>query len=43
MGCQTCKEKGESKINWMVVLAVEVLIVSIYGHVKLFEVISAFF
>jgi hypothetical protein len=43
MGCQTCKEKGESKINWMVVIAVEILIVSIYGHVKLFEVISTFF
>jgi hypothetical protein len=43
MGCQTCKEKGESKINWMVVLAVEILIMSIYGHVKLFEVLSTLF
>jgi hypothetical protein len=43
MGCKTCKEKGESKINWMVVLAVEVLIVSVYGHVKLFEVLSTLF
>jgi hypothetical protein len=43
MGCQTCKEKGESKINWMVILAVEVLIVSVYGHVKLFEVLSTLF
>jgi hypothetical protein len=43
MGCKTCKEKGEGKINWMVVLAVEVLIVSVYGHVKLFEVLSTLF
>ena len=43
MGCQTCKEKGEGKINWMVVIAVDILIVSIYGHVKLFEVISTLF
>jgi hypothetical protein len=43
MGCKTCKEKGESKINWMVILAVEILIVSIYGHVKLFQVLSTLF
>ena len=43
MGCQTCKEKGEGKINWMVVIDVEILIVSIYGHVKLFELISTLF
>jgi hypothetical protein len=43
MGCKTCKEKGESKINWMVILAVEILIVSIYGHIKLFQVLSTLF
>jgi hypothetical protein len=43
MGCKTCKEKGQSKFNWMVVFAVEVLIVSIYGHVKLFQLLSTLF
>ena len=40
MGCKTCKEKGQSKINWMMIIAFEVFIVSIYGHVELFKVVS---
>jgi hypothetical protein len=40
MGCESCKQKGKSKINWMTIIAFEVFIVSIYGHVELVKVIS---
>ncbi len=43
MGCKTCKEKGQSKINWMMILSVEIFIVSIYGHIELFKFISSLF
>jgi hypothetical protein len=43
MGCQSCKEKGKSKLNWMSIVAFEIFIVSIYGHVELIKFISSLF
>lgn len=33
--CGSCRKKGESKFNWMTLIGLEVVLVSIYGHVKL--------
>ena len=39
-GCKTCKEKGASKFNFMTIIALEIFIVSIYGHLELIKLIS---
>lgn len=43
MGCQSCKEKGKTKLNWMSIVAFEIFIVSIYGHIELFKFLSSLF
>lgn len=35
MGCETCKEKGKSRINWMIVFSAYITITSIYGNIIL--------
>jgi hypothetical protein len=37
MSCESCKKKGLSKINWMMVVSFEIFIVSIYGHIELIK------
>ncbi len=34
-GCKTCKEKGNSRINWMIAFSAYVTITSIYGNIIL--------
>lgn len=43
MGCKTCKETGQSKFNWMTIIALEIFIVSIYGHIQIVKFISSLF
>jgi hypothetical protein len=43
MGCQSCKEKGKTKLNWMSIVAFEIFIVSIYGHIELIKFFSSLF
>ena len=43
MGCESCKKKGQSKINWMNIIAFEIFIVSVYGHVELIKFLSSLF
>lgn len=40
MSCSECQKKGQQKFSWMMVMSIEIVIVSVYGHVKLFELIS---
>lgn len=42
MGCETCKSKGKTKFNFMMFIAVEVFIVSIYGHIELIKKLNEF-
>ena len=39
-GCKSCKEKGKTKYNIMSINAIEIFIVSIYGHIELIKLIS---
>ena len=32
MACQDCKKKAQIKLNWMMVVGIEILITSIYGN-----------
>ena len=34
-GCKSCKEKGQTKFNWLIVFSAYITITSIYGNVIL--------
>jgi len=36
-GCKSCKDKGKSRINWMIALSAYVTITSIYGNIIIFN------
>jgi hypothetical protein len=36
MACQDCKKKAQIKLNWMMVLGIELIITSLYGNYLVF-------
>ena len=36
-GCKSCKDKGKSRINWMIALSAYITITSIYGNIIIFN------
>lgn len=37
MSCNSCNQKAEFKLRWSMILSLEILITSIYGHIYLFD------
>jgi hypothetical protein len=37
MSCQDCKKQGRIKFNWMLIIGIELLATTIYGHVVLIQ------
>lgn len=37
--CTSCRKKGETKMKWLQIIGFEVVIVSIYGHYKLINLL----
>jgi hypothetical protein len=37
MSCQDCKKQGRIKLNWMLIVGIELLATTVYGHIVLIK------
>jgi len=43
MSCNSCNERSKIKFTWSIILSIEILITSVYGHIHLINKLMTFF